>query len=235
MFIKFDRATYCLVLFLDRVVKRSRYKQCKRVLSRKVFPNENRPVTKTIEQSCFDRFARRSKTLSYAVVRYAGHRDRRTINDGFGNAQVTWNRCLSKDYATCARLALAHLMDRLQMANGSYALAPGVTVSAANAADDPDAKTDGRDHSETFDRLLVDRLGRYFGALTVNVKLLDDATARSVRELSEAAADASVQSGTSSSCPVANRVRFPILLRSSMCIKLFAFDRSQISTLNPFR
>lgn len=125
-------------------------------------------------------------------------------------AQVMWKRCMSKNYVTCVKLALVHLVDRLERANDSYSLAPGVTVSsdkhgaaapeaAAAASSDevrPAANSVGRDSSEAFDRLLVDKLGRYFSTLTLNVKLLDDATVQSVRKLGEVAVDASAQSGT---------------------------------------
>lgn len=114
-----------------------------------------------------------------------------------------WKRCASKDYATCVKLALIHLADRLERANETYTLAPGVTVSSRKPADDGPAAvaaaaaaTMGRDSSEAIDRLLVDKLDRYFGTLSLDVKLLDDETARSVRKLGEAAANASVQSGT---------------------------------------
>lgn len=114
-----------------------------------------------------------------------------------------WKRCASKNYITCAKLALVHLVDRLEQANDSYTLVSGVTVSShklvgrAENGDGyvPAQTTAGRDSSEAFDRLLVDKLGRYFGTLTLNVKLLDDATVQSVRKLGEAAADASIQSG----------------------------------------
>lgn len=111
-----------------------------------------------------------------------------------------WKRCISKNYATCVKLALVQLVDRLETMNESYSLVSGVTVSsdkfdAANAANDhvaaPAPGSAGRDSSEAYDRLLVDKLGRYFSTLTLNVKLLDDATVRSVRQL----ADVSVQSG----------------------------------------
>lgn len=109
--------------------------------------------------------------------------------------QVMWKRCMSKNYVTCVKLALVHLVDRLERANESYALAPGVTVSGEKygAAEAPVAAS-GRDSSEAFDRYFVDKLGRYFGTLTLNVKLLDEATVRSVRKLGEATADASVHS-----------------------------------------
>lgn len=109
-----------------------------------------------------------------------------------------WKRCISKNYVTCVKLALVHLVDRLEKVNESYSLVPGVTVSSekfdASAAATDNSVTSasasaGRDSSEVFDRLLVDRLGRYFSTLTLNVKLLDDATVRSVRKL----ADESVQ------------------------------------------
>jgi len=110
-----------------------------------------------------------------------------------------WKRCVSKNYVTCVKLALVQLVDRLEVANESYSLVPGVTVSAAKydaAAGNNGIPTAGRgDSSEAFDRLLVDKLGRYLGTLTFNVKLLDDATVRSMRKLTQAAADASVQSG----------------------------------------
>lgn len=110
-----------------------------------------------------------------------------------------WKKCMSKNYATCVKLALVQLVDRLETMNQSYSLVPGVTVSSekyeANAANDdvaaPAPGSAGRDSSEVYDRLLVDKLGRYFSTLTLNVKLLDDATVRSVRQL----ADVSVQSG----------------------------------------
>ncbi|XP_022178668.1 uncharacterized protein LOC111039448 [Myzus persicae] len=117
--------------------------------------------------------------------------------------KVMWKRCVSKNYVTCAKLALVHLVDRLERTNDSYSLVSGVTVSSqklVGRAEDgdgsvPEQTTAGRDSSEAFDRLLVDKLGHYFGTLTLNVKLLDDATVRSVRKLGEAAADASIQSG----------------------------------------
>lgn len=111
-----------------------------------------------------------------------------------------WKRCMSKNYATCVKLALVQLVDRLETMNKSYSLVPGVTVSsdrydaATVATDDvvaPASASAGRDSSEAYDRLLVDKLGRYFSTLTLNVKLLDDSTVRSVKKL----ADASVQSG----------------------------------------
>lgn len=117
---------------------------------------------------------------------------------------------MSKNYVTCVKLALVHLVDRLERANDSYSLAPGVTVSSekygaaapesadAAVANDavPVSTSAGRDSSEVFDRFLVDKLGRYFSTLTLNVKLLDDATVQSVRKLGEVAVDASAQSGT---------------------------------------
>jgi hypothetical protein len=117
-----------------------------------------------------------------------------------------WKRCVSKNYVTCAKLALVHLVDRLERANNSYSLVPGVTVSSEKYHDRTDDDNNGgedvatqrntvRDSSEAFDRLLVDKLGRYFSTLTLNVKLLDEATVQSVRKLGEAAADASIQSG----------------------------------------
>ncbi|XP_003244002.1 uncharacterized protein LOC100574673 [Acyrthosiphon pisum] len=117
--------------------------------------------------------------------------------------KVMWKRCVSKNYVTCAKLALVHLVDRLERSNDSYSLVSGVTVSSRKLVgraedgdgDVPAQTTTGRDSSEAFDRLLVDKLGRYFGTLTLNVKLLDDATVRSVRKLGEAAANASIQSG----------------------------------------
>lgn len=118
--------------------------------------------------------------------------------------KAMWKRCVSKNYVTCAKLALVHLVDRLERANDSYSLVSGVTVSRekyhADVNDigggDVAAKTiTDRDSSEAFNRLLVDKLGRYFSTLTLNVKLLDDATVQSVRKLGEAAADASIQSG----------------------------------------
>lgn len=118
--------------------------------------------------------------------------------------KAMWKRCASKNYVTCAKLALVHLVDRLERANDSYSLVSGVTVSRekyhADVNDigggDVAAKTiTDRDSSETFDRLIVDKLSRYFSTLTLNVKLLDDATVQSVRKLGEAAADASLQSG----------------------------------------
>lgn len=117
------------------------------------------------------------------------------------HAQMMWKRCASKDYATCVKLALIHLADRLERANETYTLAPGVTVSSRKPPGDGPAVVAaaaamGRDSSEAIDRLLVDQLDRYFGTLSLDVKLLDDETARSVRKLGEAAADASVQSGT---------------------------------------
>lgn len=130
--------------------------------------------------------------------------------------QVMWKRCMSKNYATCVKLALVHLVDRLEQANETYSLVPGVTLQSTSGGRRHDAATDddrdddgaaadgpassaggggggGRDSSEALDRLFVDKLGRYFGTLTLNVKLLDDETARSVRKLGEAAAE--VQSG----------------------------------------
>lgn len=117
--------------------------------------------------------------------------------------QVMWKRCASKNYVTCAKLALVHLVDRLERANDSYSLVSGVTVSShklVGRTEDGDGDvlaqtTASRDSSEAFDRLLVDKLGRYFSTLTLNVKLLDDATVQSVRKLGEAAADVSIQSG----------------------------------------
>uniref|UniRef100_A0A2S2PUH1 Uncharacterized protein n=2 Tax=Schizaphis graminum TaxID=13262 RepID=A0A2S2PUH1_SCHGA len=120
--------------------------------------------------------------------------------------KAMWKRCVSKNYVTCAKLALVHLVDRLERANNSYSLVPGVTVSSEKYHDRTDDDNNGggdvaaqrntvRDSSEAFDRLLVDKLGRYFSTLTLNVKLLDDATVQSVRKLGEAAADASIQSG----------------------------------------
>ncbi|XP_025193012.1 uncharacterized protein LOC112593015 [Melanaphis sacchari] len=120
--------------------------------------------------------------------------------------KAMWKRCVSKNYVTCAKLALVHLVDRLERANDSYSLVPGVTVSSEKFHDRADnndndggdvaaQKITDRDSSEAFDRLLVDKLGRYFGTLTLNVKLLDDATVQSVRKLGEAAADATIQSG----------------------------------------
>lgn len=119
--------------------------------------------------------------------------------------KVMWKRCASKNYVTCAKLALVHLVDRLERANDSYSLVSGVTVSSHKyRAEDDDYRSDGgvpaqtiaaRDSSEAFDRLLVDKLGRYFGTLTLNVKLLDDAMVQSVRKLGQVAADASIQSG----------------------------------------
>lgn len=105
---------------------------------------------------------------------------------------------MSKNYATCVKLALVHLMDRLEQANESYSLAPGVTMSSEKYEMINDAQVPasaGRDSNEVFDGYFVDKLGRYFSSLTLNVKLLDDSTAQSVRKLGEAAADASVQSG----------------------------------------
>lgn len=111
---------------------------------------------------------------------------------------------MSKNYVTCVKLALVHLVDRLERANDSYSLVPGVTVSSQKyddadngvpASSSSSSSSAGRESSEASDRFMVDRLGRYFDTLTLNVKLLDDATARSVRKLGEAAADASVPSG----------------------------------------
>lgn len=97
------------------------------------------------------------------------------------------------------------LVDRLERANESYSLVAGVTVSSDKYLngqaknDDHDGErvpvqtSSGRDSSEAFDRLLVNKLSRYFSTLTLNVKLLDDATVQSVRKLGEAAA---TQSGT---------------------------------------
>lgn len=123
-----------------------------------------------------------------------------------------WKRCMSKNYVTCVKLALVHLVDRLERANETYSLVPGVTLQSTSgrrhdAATEDDRDDDGgaagpassssagggRDSSEALDRLFVDKLGRYFGTLTLNVKLLDDETVRSVRKLGEAAAE--VQSG----------------------------------------
>ncbi|VVC33477.1 Protein of unknown function DUF1676 [Cinara cedri] len=119
-----------------------------------------------------------------------------------GLKKVMWKRCMSKNYVTCVKLALVHMVDRLERANDSYSLVPGVTVSSQKYDDadndvpaSPSSSSAGRESTEASDRFLVDRLGRYFGTLTLNVKLLDDATARSVRKLGEAAADASVPSG----------------------------------------
>lgn len=110
-----------------------------------------------------------------------------------------WKRCMSKNYVTCVKLALVHLVDRLERANDSYSLVPGVTVSSQRYGesdnDVPTSSAAGRESSEASDRFIVDRLGRYFGTLTLNVKLLDDATVQSVRKLGQAAADASVPSG----------------------------------------
>lgn len=105
---------------------------------------------------------------------------------------------MSKNYVTCVKLALVHLVDRLERANETYQLVPGVTVSSQKyeTGPGPVPASAGRDSSEAFDRLFVDKMGRYFSTLTLNVKLLDDATAQSVRKLGEAAADVSVQSGT---------------------------------------
>lgn len=117
-----------------------------------------------------------------------------------------WKRCMSKNYVTCVKLALVHLVDRLERANETYSLVPGVTVSSQKFADisideaapiaPPASAGRGDSSSESFDRYFVEKLGRYFSTLTLNVKMLDDATIQSVRKFGVAAADASVESGT---------------------------------------
>lgn len=110
-----------------------------------------------------------------------------------------WKRCMSKNYLTCVKLTLVHLVDRLEKTNDSYSLVPGVTVFSqkqdASTNEDLPVTSAGRDSSEVFDKMLVDKLGRYFNTLTLNVKLLDDSMVQSARKLGEAAADASLQSG----------------------------------------
>lgn len=114
-----------------------------------------------------------------------------------------WKKCMSKNYVTCVKLALVHLVDRLERANESYSLVSGVTVSSQKIDDNivpitlAPATSAGRgdSSSEVFDRFFVEKLARYFSTLTLNVKMLDDSTIQTVRTFGEAATDASVQSG----------------------------------------
>lgn len=115
-----------------------------------------------------------------------------------------WKRCMSKNYVTCVKLALVHLVDRLERANESYSLVSGVTMSSQQFDDNAvvpitpaPAASAGRGDlsSEVFDRFFVEKLARYFSTLTLNVKMLDDSTVQTVRKFGEAVTDASIQSG----------------------------------------
>ncbi|XP_050437131.1 uncharacterized protein LOC126843570 [Adelges cooleyi] len=125
----------------------------------------------------------------------------RTNNGSADNMKkMMWKRCMTKNYVTCVKLALVHLVDRLDTVNGSYSLVPGITVTnlkdgAADAGIPVTSQTTGRESSDTLDGYLANKISHYFNSLTLNVKLLDDDTVQTVRKFGEAATDASMQTG----------------------------------------
>ncbi|XP_050533823.1 uncharacterized protein LOC126901432 [Daktulosphaira vitifoliae] len=113
--------------------------------------------------------------------------------------KIMWKRCISKNYVTCVKLALVHLVDRLENTNGTYSLMPGITVTNSNLSEIKDSTapylTTGRELSDNLDGYLANKINNYFNSLMLNIKLLDDETARNLQKFSDVATDVSVQSG----------------------------------------
>lgn len=96
-----------------------------------------------------------------------------------------WKKCSNNSYIICAKLALIHVIEKLDSPE-SYVLLPGISLLKRNDIRESDLEDVivRKDFNEALDKYLLKKIKRYFGSLTLNVKLLDKNTIDDMRSFS---------------------------------------------------
>lgn len=109
-----------------------------------------------------------------------------------------WKKCSNSSYIICAKLALVHVIEKLD-ASDSYVLLPGISLLKGNDGTDKSNLEDvilRKDFNEALDRYLLKKIRRYLGSLTLSVKLLDKNTIDDMRSFGNLVTDsADVETG----------------------------------------
>lgn len=106
-----------------------------------------------------------------------------------------WKKCSNSSYVTCAKLALVHIIEKLDSSEG-YTLLPGISLlkridnSAKFSSDEVVVRNDFND---ALDKYLLTKIRRYFNSLTLSVKLLDKNTIDDMRSFGDIMTDSSAK------------------------------------------
>ncbi len=110
-----------------------------------------------------------------------------------------WKKCSNNSYVTCAKLALVHVIEKLDSSE-SYILLPGISLQRKDEdgiGSNVNEIVVKHDFNEALDRYLIDKIKKYFESLTLSVKLLDKNTIEDMRTWGNMVTDSSgVETGT---------------------------------------
>ncbi|XP_065215143.1 uncharacterized protein LOC135841863 isoform X2 [Planococcus citri] len=107
-----------------------------------------------------------------------------------------WRKCSNSSYVTCAKLALVHIIEKLDTSEG-YTLLPGVSLS--KRIDDPagrfgeDQIVIRNDFNDALDKYLISKIHKYLNSLTLSVKLFDKNTIDDMKSFGDNAIDSSIK------------------------------------------
>ena len=108
-----------------------------------------------------------------------------------------WKKCSNSSYLICAKLALVHVIEKLDSSE-SYILLPGISLlkktdgSLESHVEDITVK---HDFNDALDKYLLKKIRKYLGSLTLSVKLLDKNTIDDMRAITNVVSESSEVEG----------------------------------------
>ena len=102
-----------------------------------------------------------------------------------------WKKCSNSSYIICAKLALVHVIEKLDSSE-SYILLPGITLlkkSDGNSESHFEDIIIKHDFNDAVDKYLLKKIRKYLGSLTLSVKLLDKNTIDDMRAITNVVSD----------------------------------------------
>lgn len=108
-----------------------------------------------------------------------------------------WKKCSNSSYTICAKLALVHVIEKLDSSE-SYILLPGISLLKKHDENSASSYEDiviRHDFSDALDKYLLQKVRKYLGSLTLSVKLLDKNTIDDMRAITDVVSESSEVEG----------------------------------------
>ena len=111
--------------------------------------------------------------------------------------QMMWKKCSNSSYIICAKLALVHVIEKLDSSE-SYVLLPGISLlKKRDGHTEPHIEDIAIKHdlNDALDKYLLKKIRKYLGSLTLSVKLLDKNTIDDMSAITNVVSDTTEAEG----------------------------------------